>query len=279
MLYDFKKPINANHSKTLCNFLDEQNYAQVIGVGFQVIRRDLTQEENAGNVSYRQDGVYLTINGQDYKGYIYLKFKRIYQGIFTPPKFHVKKCSTLETAILNGEFLGRYYWHNSNFVSIEEKPSGKIHKDINLELCGYCRSYNSPSSTQEFYNELGENEELNPKENIEVDIFGYVREWHQISQQYKNKKEFTCEKCNIQMIGIDKCYIHTDHKNGDKTRNVESNFECLCILCHCYKDEQHRQNFGKRRMKRQLKFFVEKYRIQLQNLKNLYLDSYEKDNA
>lgn len=277
MLYDFINPIKPNQNQTLSNYLDEQNYVQITGVGFQIIRRDLTQEENAGNISYRNDGVYLTVNGQEYKGYIYLKYKvRITQ--YGYPKFHIKKCGTLENAIQNGDFLGRYYWHNSNTVSIEDRPSGKIHNDINLELCGYCRSYNSPSSTQQFFNDLEENDELNQEEDIEVDIFGYVREWQKISQQYKTKKEYTCEKCNIQMVGIDKRYIHTDHKNGDKTRNVESNFECLCILCHCYKDEQHRQNFGKRRMKRELTAFVDKYKTKLQNLQNRHLDLFETDN-
>lgn len=277
MLYDFKIKTKTNQTKTLCDFLDEQNYVEVTGVGFQVIRRDLTQEENAGNISYKSDGIYLTVNGQDYKGYIYLKYK-VQIAKYGYPKFHIRKCGTLQTAIQNGDFLGRYYWHNSNNVSIEDRPSGGIHTNINLELCGYCKSYNSPSSTQEFYNELEENEELNQDQDIEVDIFGYVREWQRISQQYKNKKEYTCEKCSIQMVGIDKRYIHTDHKNGDKTRNVESNFECLCILCHCYKDEQHRQNFGKRRMKRELTSFVDKYKTELLNLQNRHLNQFEIDN-
>jgi hypothetical protein len=279
MLYDFKTPKKSKHSKTLCQFLDDANYAQVTGTVFKVIRKDLTQEEQAGNISYRNDGIYLVSNGQEYKGYIYLKYKvQIHK--YGYPKFHITKCSTLETAIQNGDFLNRYYWHNSNTVSIEDRPSGVIHKDINLELCGYCRSYNSPSSTQEFYNELEEeNEDINQQQNIEVDIFGYVREWQRISQNYKAKKGYTCEKCKIQMSGIDKRYIHTDHKNGDKTRNIESNFECLCILCHCYKDELHRENFGKRRMKRELKSFADKFRKDLLNLNNQYLKQYDKDNS
>lgn len=278
MLYDFKTVRKKRNSKTLCQFLDDANYPQVSGTGFQVIRKDLTQEERAGNISYRQDGIYLTANGQEYKGYIYLKYK-VQIAKYGYPKFHITKCSTLETAIQNGDFLNRYYWHNSNTVSIEDRPSGRIHEDINLELCGYCRSYNSPSSTEEFYSELEENnEDLSTQQNIEVDIFGYVREWQKISQNYKVKKNYTCEKCNIQMTGIDKRYIHTDHKNGDKTRNVESNFECLCILCHCYKDQLHRENFGKRRMKRELKSFVDKFRLDLINLQNNLLNQYDKDN-
>lgn len=153
MLYDFKTARNNVGSKTLCQFLDDANYAQVPRTGFQVIRKDLTLEERAGNISYRQDGIYLSSNGQEYKGYIYLKFK-VQIAKYGYPKFHITKCSTIVTAIGKGDFLNRYYWHNSNTVSIEDRPSGQIHKDINLELCGYCRSFNSPNSTEEFYRDL-----------------------------------------------------------------------------------------------------------------------------
>lgn len=279
MLYDFKTTANRNSPKNLCEFLDDANYAEVSGTGFRVLRRDLTQEENAGNIEYRQDGIYLNVNGQEYKGYIYLKYKRIFQGNFTPPKFHITKCQKLNEEIQSDVFLGRYFWHNSNVVDIESRPDYQVHQNLTLDICGYCRHRTTNSTTQEFYNELEENNEImNTQLDVEVDIFGYVKDWQKISQQYKTKKEYTCEKCNIQMTGIDKRYIHTDHKNGDKTRNVEANFECLCILCHCYKDEQHRENFGKRRMKRELNSFVDKFREDLQNRQNQFLNLFDTDN-
>ena len=280
MLYDFKTIAKRNSSKTLCEFLDERNYEQVSTTGFRVLRRDLTQEENAGNIEYKQDGIYLTVNGQEYKGYIYLKYKKIFQGNFTPPKFHITKCQKLNDEILSNEFLGRYFWHNSNVVDIESRPDYQIHQNLTLDICGYCRHRTTNTTTQEFYNELEEsNANINTQLNIELDIRGYVKEWQKISQRYKNKKEYTCEKCNIQMTGIDKRYIHTDHINGNKTQNIETNFECLCILCHCYKDELHRENFGKRRMKRELKSFVDKYRHELRNKQNRFLNLFDTDNV
>lgn len=279
MLYDFKNQVatkSNQRSEKLSDFLDRNGYPSVSPTGFIVIRKDLSTEESAGNIEYRNDGIYLTSNGQEYKGYIYLKFKVQVQR-YGYPKFHILKCQTLQEAIETGSFLGRYYWHNSNTVSIEDRPSGTIHENVTLDLCGYCRSYNTPSTTQEFYDELQEeHQEFQPNQNVEVDIFGYVREWQQISQKYKEKKNYTCEKCGIQMEGVDKRYIHTDHKNGDKTRNVESNFECLCILCHCYKDELHRENFGKRRMKREVVTFVEKFRGKL--MTNRFLNQFDADN-
>ena len=277
MLYDFVNSIDPNQNQTLSNYLDEQNYIQITGVGFKVIRKDFGQEENLNNISYKVDGIYLRVNEVEYKGYIYLK-KKVQVGKWGPPAYHIKKCKKLQDEIDTGGVHDRYYWHNSNVVDIISVPDGAIHKNLVLKICGFCSHFSNTSDTQEFYDELLENDELNQDQNIEVDIFGYVREWQRISQQYKTKKDYTCEQCNIQMSGIDKRYIHTDHKNGDKTRNVESNFECLCILCHCYKDEQHRQNFGKRKMKRELIAFIDKYKTELQDLQNRHLDLFETDN-
>jgi hypothetical protein len=279
MLYDFKNPAvtkSKQSAEKLSDFLDRNGYPSVSPTGFEVIRRDLSTEESAGNIEYRKDGVYLISNGQEYKGYIYLKFK-VHIERYGYPKFHILKCQTLIEAAETSSFMGRYYWHNSNTVEIEDRPSGIIHENITLNLCGFCRNYNSPGTTQEFYDELKEDfKDVQPNQSVEVDLFGYVREWQQISQKYKEKKNYTCENCGISMEGADRRYIHTDHKNGDKTRNIESNFVCLCILCHCYKDELHRENFGKRRMKRELITFVEKFRGRLVN--NIHLSQYDADN-
>ncbi len=277
MLYDFKNKVQTKTKKItelLSDFLNRKQYPTVNQSGYTVIRRDLTMEDSNGNIEYRDDGVYLTINGQEYKGYIYLKYKWLYEGIFTPPKFHLTKCEKLKDLIDKGNFIGRYYWHNSNVVSIQEKPTGKVHEDLVLDLCGNCQT--TKITTQEFYDELEEKfKDANPKD-MYLDIFGYVKEWQQISKSYKEKKDYTCEVCNIKMEGIDRRYIHTDHKNGIKTENNHTNFECLCILCHCYKDEHHRENFGKRRLKRELQTFVDKFRELLRSNKNL--ERYDSDN-
>lgn len=278
MLYDFFYKIKNSQNKSLKDLLDEEDYIELTGSSFQIIRKDLTQEENAGNISYKEDGIYLTINDKEYKGYIYLKYKRLFKGVFTPPKFHIKKCQKLEHEIQNDEFLGRYYWHNSNTVSIEERPTGIIHENINLELCGYCKSSDTPSSTEEFFSDLENNEVFNMEENVEVDLFGYVREWQKISQTYKMSQKYTCENCGIKMNGLDKRNMQTDHIDGNKTNNNLTNLKCLCRLCHCYKDTHHKEKFAKRTLKRELDAFVAKYRSDLRELNNTYLNAYELEN-
>ncbi len=66
-------------------------------------------------------------------------------------------------------------------------------------------------------------------------------------------------------------------KNGDKTNNRESNLECICILCHSYKDIRHEENFDKRRMLNEIKAFVKSYRTELIKVNNPYLKRYDNE--
>ena len=57
--------------------------------------------------------------------------------------------------------------------------------------------------------------------------------------------QFTCEHCGLQITEpFDQHFIHTHHKNGNKTDNRESNLECLCVRCHSEKDYWHKQRFS-----------------------------------
>jgi hypothetical protein len=281
MLYDFKNKV-VNKSKRsielLSSFLDRNGYPSASPHDIHLMRVDLRREENENNIIFREDGVYLIRNGIEYRGYMYLKRYWItFEGRTSFPRFHITKCST----VLEIEKRIDFVWDNTHEAEIQDRSSGKIYK-ANLDLCWNCQSEtNSKIKTiQDFYKEIHVDEQkIQLAKKVETDINGYeLGKWSNISRNFKEQKRYTCEKCNIQMVGFDKHYIHTDHKNGDKTMNVESNFECLCILCHCYKDEHHRENFGKKRMKRELQSYVEKFRQDLLNLGNKYLKQYDRDN-
>ena len=74
------------------------------------------------------------------------------------------------------------------------------------------------------------------------------------------KHDFICERCGIKIDDpFDRQFIHTHHKNGEKTDNRESNLECLCIKCHSVVDEYHRKKFSKGGNRVLLQDFKDKY--------------------
>lgn len=258
MLYSFSN---------LAQRLTELGYPEPKESGFSVIKRDLTQEEQAGNVEFREDSIYLNIDGQEYKGYMYLKYPDVVRFGF--PKFHITNCQTVLGQRARGQFDGRYFWHNSNKVTIEDRANGNIYEDINLSLCGYCRNQSSIteySDTQGFFSVLDQQEQEYINEKIEVDIFGYTLDWQQISREFRKEKDYTCESCGIQIDEpSDRRFIHVHHRNGNKLNNRRNNLECLCVLCHANKDATHEHNFERRKMQTDIRAFVDKYSERLKN--------------
>lgn len=105
--------------------------------------------------------------------------------------------------------------------------------------------------------ERGEDEE---PEIHEVDIFGYTRDWEEISRNYREAHNYTCERCGLHIDDIfDRQYIHCHHKDENKLNNRESNLECLCIRCHSEVNEYHKHNFTTGANRIILESFEEKY--------------------
>jgi len=258
----------------LANYLTQLGYPDATDQGFRVIRRDLTAEEKAGNIQYDTDGIYLTVGDQKYKGYMYMKYYNITQ--YGYPKFHITNCKTILEQKDRGQFDNKYFWHNSNTVSIQDRTTGEDHNNVNLELCLNCRRQSMISeynTTDGFFSLLDQQEQEDINEEIEIDMFGYVRNWQKISRAYKTDKDYTCEHCTIRMeVPYDKRYIHAHHRNGDKLNNHRANLQCLCVLCHSHSDETHIQNFQVRRMQREKISFVNKYRSLLEALGNPYIN-------
>lgn len=270
MLYVFEQ---------LAEFLTQSGFPDAAQRGIQIIRRDFTQEEQAGNLDFRADGIYLNVNGHDYMGYMYLKYPNVARFGF--PKFHITNCKTVLEQRSTGNFDGRYFWHNSSTVTIEDRTNGQVHENINLQLCGNCERQTrmSYTDTQGFFSLLDEQEAEEATREIQLDMFGRPLDWEKISKEYRQEQNYTCEICGFggEMLESrkDKEFIHTDHIIAWELANMRrNNLQCLCILCHSQKDEIHRLNFSKPGMQKRLQRFMDKYKNKLEELGNEYIGDF-----
>lgn len=264
MLYGFEE---------LKKKLDEWGYPTVeTSSAFQIIKGvNFKTAYHSGDIFFESDGIYLRSQGKSHRGYMFLKEYQIskYKKL---PKFHLLECNIIKDFIKKGTFKERYEWSNSNVNDVEDRDTGKIHKDSILECCGYCRQLirDSIHTTEDFFKTLSVAEI--EESSVRVDIFGYVRGKEVISKRHKEKKNYTCELCQISPKQVcDRRFWHTHHKDGKKVHNEESNLMCLCILCHSFTDSKHKENFQRGTMKVELKSFVRTYYSELERLGNPYL--------
>jgi hypothetical protein len=266
MLYAFSK---------LSQKLTQLGYPEATESGFRSIRVDFNAETfkkavRDGKIKFSEDGIYLTYEGKEWKGYMYMPTYRIakYNSM---PRFHLTRCEKIEDLFSSG-YGSLYKWSNNKFNDITDRDTYKVYKDEKLQLCHHCQeAIYGIIDTEDFFETL-ETEEVHEIVDVEVDIFGYTLNWEKISRAYRKDKDYTCEKCGIKIENsYDKRFIHTHHKNGNKLINRKDNLECLCVLCHANSDERHEQNFDKKRMQPELKTFIEKYRQQLTEIGNEYI--------
>lgn len=266
MLYTFTK---------LKQKLNQLGYPEVKESGFRSIRIDFNAESfkkavKDGKIRFSEDGIYLTHEGKEWKGYMYMPTYRI-EKYNSMPKFHLTKCDKIQELFSSG--YGSYYkWSNNQVNDITDRDTHKVYKNQKLQLCNHCQcSIIDIQDTDDFFKTLDTEEEQDIVD-IEVDIFGYPLNWQKISKEYRKERNFTCEKCGIKIENsYDKRFIHVHHKNGNKLNNRKDNLECLCVLCHANTDKTHEQNFDKRRMQKEISSFVDKYKQKLKELKNKYI--------
>lgn len=72
----------------------------------------------------------------------------------------------------------------------------------------------------------------------------YAAEWPQISKEFKSKRNWTCERCRINLEDH-KHYLHAHHRNERKYDNSLFNLEALCIRCHAAEHPNNSMLHGK----------------------------------
>nr|DAI94768.1 MAG TPA: NinG recombination protein [Caudoviricetes sp.] len=242
---------------------------------------DVTLEDiRNGAIEFTDEGIFVNAEGVRHKVFLY---KRDYHlDIYGKPRAHIRKCDVINR-FSNGNSVPLYRRANTDSVWVRDMDDGYIDKQVTgLNICSHCiqiaqEAY--PQMTVADFIELLKNvDDAEPEENVEVDIFGYTKDWEQISKTYRETHDYTCENCGIHITDpFDQQYIHTHHRNARKTDNRTSNLQCLCIRCHAAVDEFHKERFNSGANKILLNEFNAKYPPKPKRNIAKQIDTYDDD--
>lgn len=242
-----------NDAEPICSFpkLKEQLTAIGVNIGTAGTWRSVGTvavllEDIGERILFEDDGIfYIDDDGVKHRGFMYkTAFYFEWEGRKSIPKFHICKCTAIESF-----GSGQYRFANAEPIKVFSRNEKKEVMVEGMELCSYCRQMlvgkNSARvvNSTDFVEILKEAGDVKESTGLEVDFYGYVRDWKEISQAYLTKMKFTCERCGTHVDeDFDQAYMRVHHKNGNKTDNYESNLECLCIRCYADIDDIHRHN-------------------------------------
>ena len=190
------------------------------------------------------------------------------------PRFHFTWCRTLEEMEKKKRFA-RYVLSRSklSLFQVEAKERepdqialyGDLHvlDDISLAPCQNCLNeliyhgfnYKQPKDTRaeivksfSLQTYLDENDgtlnvmRFTPQHTAStMPRGGYTNDFPKISTDLRNKSDWICSKCAVDMTHIKKG-LHVHHVNGVKGDNSHLNLEVLCALCH--RDMPHHEHMA-----------------------------------
>ena len=250
----------------LDQYLNQKGFPKADVGTFQLLKRNLMQGIQQGDIIIRSDGIYCMIDGHEYKGYIFNQKPDISR--YGEPKFHAAEC---EVVAKRHNLHGDYIFTTSENVQLYDRGQdgipfpGKDQFSI-LQLCSKCGQLIGARNagifdTEDFHVMLVEQygTAAEPDSSI-VDIFGYTPDFSLISKKIREAKSYQCEKCSINLSSVmDRHFLHVHHLNGRKTDNRPQNLQCLCIRCHASVDERHKGNFATVNRERELDIFIKKF--------------------
>lgn len=218
-----------------------------------------------GTIEITDGGIFFnTPDGRKHQGFMYKRDYHLAQ--YGKPRFHIRNCETIQDFKSRGSFKDKYRWSNADKVQVRDMDDYNIDKTIEaLPLCKYCEKILKSEQSdmykdnEDFVKEL--KKAVAQESATNVDILGYTKEWQEVSKHYREKHNYTCERCGIHITNVfDYGYIHCHHRNGNKTDNHEGNLECLCVECHSKVDKAHEIRFSKGANHIWLQDFLQKYR-------------------
>jgi len=234
-----------------------------VDVGIEQFRTGQVSFSDGGGIEIKAEDGYTHI------GFLYMRKYRLREH--GKPRMHLCRCSTLESFIQSGSFEAEYRFAETSSVMVIDKDDYDEDKEVSdLPLCKNCiqrlyySQYSSVRNSEDFARLVARSEEYAltmPEENdSEKDIFGYTKNWEKISKGFREKHDYTCEKCGVQITNpFHHRFIQVHHKNAKKADNRLSNLQCLCIRCHANIDDVHKRRFSRGGNAKELDEFNELY--------------------
>lgn len=252
--------------KELVKFERLKHHLEEIGIyvneesGYKIIREDFNLAYKEGRITFEEEGIFIKDkNGKLYQGYMFQPEYCV--SSYSYPRAHIYKCGTINDFLNRGTFEDFYTFSTAEINDVTDRYSRRIYEDVVLPVCKRCieiarrKNVNGMDTSSAFYeilcNENGYKEDVS-----EIDLFGYTKKWSKISRLYREMKEWKCERCGIQLSGLDSRFLETHHKDYDKTNNNRNNLECLCIECHSTVDLHHESRYESASNKRRLDQFL-----------------------
>lgn len=177
-------------------------------------------------------------------------------------KFHVADCRTLQAMRLSNRYERYVVTTRRDGLFLVNFPDSNwiYNKNESVErelyVCKNCLSrlnYNNyrryerrgyhdqrrneirnSFSLETFFNRYGSQITIEPTHtDLSAPRNEYAENWNDVSQRYKAKTGWKCEKCRdfLDSPSLRK-YLHVHHKNGLKNDNREVNLLSLCLRCH-----------------------------------------------
>lgn len=191
-----------------------------------------------------------------YKGervVLYIRDVNNYSGHENDPRFHIAQCSTLNDMfaknrkhryVISQREDGLFTLNYHNSTQTVEKQ---------LQVCQHCLDlleYNGFYYRNPYKEDIIQNFSITeffiqyPKNPYALSKMGhhmantaprnkYPENWSKITQETKEKYNYTCQECHIALNRPHhRKFIHVHHKDGNKANCSPYNLQVLCMHCH-----------------------------------------------